>query len=318
MDSIFDSGLLSTNTFNDFDQMAVVAASVWDQRYRKLGRSTEFGFAHQLNLPRAQLTHIGWESGIRIETGTPPGSIGIVLQSAGNDRLRVNGRKLANEEIMLLHSPHDYDLVNAENTNYLVLAVDEERVKGHARAHWGELPKKFESYTSMISESSAHQQQLLAILQRHLRFGYENPEYLPAQELQDVMIDDLLDALFLANKPPAAPNSITRRHLLAKKAASYLVENVKEVVTLRSMCEYVGVSERSLRQGFLERFGVTPKTYIKHHRLNQLHELLRASKPDDLTVTQGALSLGLTHLGRLPGEYRVLFNELPSETLQAR
>ncbi len=83
MDKIFDSGLLSKNTFHDFDQMAVVAASVWDQRYRKLGSGSEFGFAHQLNLPTAQLTHIGWESGIRIETGTPPGSIGIVLQSDG-------------------------------------------------------------------------------------------------------------------------------------------------------------------------------------------------------------------------------------------
>ena len=57
MSHIFNSGLLSTNSFHDFNQMAVVAASVWDQRYRKLGKGSEFGFAHQLNLPMAQLTH---------------------------------------------------------------------------------------------------------------------------------------------------------------------------------------------------------------------------------------------------------------------
>ena len=87
MSQIFDTGLLSTNSFHDFDQVAVVAGSIWDSCCRKLGKGSEFGFAHQLNLPTAQLTHIDWESSMRIETGMPPGSIGIVLQSTGEDRV---------------------------------------------------------------------------------------------------------------------------------------------------------------------------------------------------------------------------------------
>lgn len=316
MDKIFDTGLLSTNTFNDFDQMAVVAASVWGQRYRKLGKGSEFGFAHQLNLPMAQLTHIGWESGVRIETGTPPESIGIVVQSAGNNRLRVNGQVLADQEIMLLHSPQDYDLVNAENTNYMVLAVDAEKVKSHALAHWGLLPEKFELYSSLVGESLKHQQQLSSILQEHLKLSYENPLALSEKPLQELMIDELLDAVFLSNLAPANPKPIATRHQLAKKAAGYLADNVQNVVTLRSMCEYVGISERSLRQGFIERFGVTPKTFIKHHRLHQLHNSLKSSTDEQYTVTKAALNVGLTHLSRLPGEYRALFNELPSETLK--
>lgn len=67
MSHIFDTGFLSTNNFNDFDQLAGVAASVWGQRYRKLGKGSEFGFDRQLNLPTAQLTHIDWESGMRSE-----------------------------------------------------------------------------------------------------------------------------------------------------------------------------------------------------------------------------------------------------------
>ena len=87
MSHIFDSDLLSTNNFNDFDQLAGVATSVWGQRYRKLGKGSEFGFDRQLNLPTAKLIHIDWESSIRIETGMPPGSTGIVLQSTGEDRV---------------------------------------------------------------------------------------------------------------------------------------------------------------------------------------------------------------------------------------
>ena len=68
---IFDPCLLSKNQFNDFDEMAVVAASAWDQRYRKIGKGPDHGFVRQLNLPSAQLSHIGWRSGLLIETGTP-------------------------------------------------------------------------------------------------------------------------------------------------------------------------------------------------------------------------------------------------------
>ena len=113
----------------------------------------------------------------------------------------------------------------------------------------------------------------------------------------------------ITRKPPA------QRHLVARRAAQFVKENVDEIVTLRAMCEYVGVSERSLRQGFLERFGVPPKTYIKRFRLHQLHDLLHTSTLAELTVTRGALNFGLTHLGRLSADYHALFGELPSTTL---
>ena len=100
--NIFDSYLLSTNQFYDFEEMAVVAASAWDQRYRKLGKGSDRGFVRQLNMPSAQLSHIGWESGLLIETGTPTDSVGLVVQVAGDKRLRMNGQVLGKGQIALL------------------------------------------------------------------------------------------------------------------------------------------------------------------------------------------------------------------------
>lgn len=94
--------------------MAGTAGSAWDQRYIKLGRKSDSGFARQINLPAAQLSHIGWESALHIETGTPSGAIGLVHQISGESRLRMNGRELGTQEIALLHAPHQYDLVNAD------------------------------------------------------------------------------------------------------------------------------------------------------------------------------------------------------------
>jgi len=315
MSNVFNTGLLSAVHYHDFDQMATVAASAWDQRYRKLGKGSEHGFARQLNLPSSQLSHIGWKSGMRIETGTPRGCVGIVQQVAGKKRLRMNGQTLPENEIALLHSPREYDLVNADGTTYIVLAVDKERLGRHVETHWGCLPARLDSLSILASDSGTQQKRLAALLRQHLELSYDNPQLLTDPAIQNIMTDELLDAVLLNSRAPTTQRFPARRHLLAKKASEYIRDNLDKVVTLRAVCESVGVCERSLRQGFLERFGVTPKAYIKCHRLYRLRERLQTSTPDEGTVTQTALSLGLTHLGRLPCEYRALFGELPSETL---
>jgi AraC family ethanolamine operon transcriptional activator len=311
---IFESYLLLKNQFQDFDEMAVVAASAWDQRYRKIGKGQDSGFARQLNMASAQLSHIGWESGLLIETGTPTGSIGFVIQVAGDRRLRMNGQVLGRNQIALLHAPKAYDLLNAQNTTYMVLAVDAEQVLRHAQAHWGQLPVRLDAFSTFTVEANSQQGYLSSLMRQHLELAYAKPELLNDPGIQELLIDELLDAIFLSCSIPPAQKSPAKRHLAAKKAAQYIKDHVDETVTLRSMCEHTGTSERSLRQGFLERFGVTPKTYIKHFRLHQLRDRLRDPANEDATITESAARLGLTHLGRLPGEYKALFGELPSKT----
>lgn len=315
MPRIFDTSVLSTNEFYDFDQMAGMAATAWDQHYRKLTKGPDYGFAQQLNVQEAQLTYIGWKAGLHIETGTPQGSIAFVQQVTGDGQTRFNGKTLASNEIKVMHSPHEYDLVAAANTTYMVLAVSAERVRRHIEALWGDdVLTRTDSLDSIITTTPV-QQKLHKMIRYHLELGYAKPNALSDPVVQELMIDELLDAVFLSSRMLNSKKRVVKRHILAKKAAQFLQYNVDKVVTLSALCEHVGASERSLRQGFLERFGITPKVYIKRYRLYQLHEQLRNSSFDNQTITQTALRLGLTHLGRLPAEYRELFGELPSETL---
>ena len=315
MGEIFNTGLLSTNKFSDFDEMAITAASVWGQRYRKLEGKEEYGFARQLNLPSAQLTHIGWQSGIRIETGTPPGSIGFVLQMSGHGRMRANGVTLRPDQILMMHAPRDYDLVNPIDTTYLVLAVDKERVRSHMESLWGELPSRFDDISRLLSASQYQQGSIASVFHHQLDLAYRDSDCIDNAQDRELLVDELLDSILLSSELAKPDQRVANRHQLAKIAAEFLHDNIDSNVTLRVMCDYVGVSERSLRQGFIERFGVTPKAYIKHQRLLRLRQKLRRSHPSQTKVTQAALSVGLTHMGRLSCEYRQLFGENPAETL---
>lgn len=77
-----------------------------------------------------------------------------------------------------------------------------------------------------------------------------------------------------------------------------------------------GVSERTLRKAFLSYFGVAPVKFLKYRTLNQVRKVLENSDSSLTTVTQIATAHGISELGRFATDYRLLFDELPSETLR--
>ena len=89
-----------------------------------------------------------------------------------------------------------------------------------------------------------------------------------------------------------------------------------QFLSLEDLARKNGVPERSLRTAFQKCYGLAPLEYLRIIRLHQARQLLRASCPDETTVTQIAHGLGFWDLGRFAGTYRQLFGELPSETLR--
>jgi AraC family ethanolamine operon transcriptional activator len=86
-------------------------------------------------------------------------------------------------------------------------------------------------------------------------------------------------------------------------------------VTIAQLSAASGVSERSLRNAFYEVCAVGPKRYL---RARSLHHVRRALTTGALgaSVTNVATLHGFYELGRFAGEYRALFGEAPSQTLQ--
>ena len=75
------------------------------------------------------------------------------------------------------------------------------------------------------------------------------------------------------------------------------------------------VSERTLRTSFKEFFDVGPNEYLQLRRLHEVYNALRTAKPDEFAVSQILLEHGEWAFGRFAARYKVLFGELPSETL---
>ena len=104
-----------------------------------------------------------------------------------------------------------------------------------------------------------------------------------------------------------------------KKVSDYIAEFEKEIhdpITVSDLCKIIGVSERTLQYAFREQFGISPKTYLQARRLNAVRKELRIADPSSLNVNEVVHRWGFWHMGQFAADYKNLFGELPSETLQ--
>jgi len=135
------------------------------------------------------------------------------------------------------------------------------------------------------------------------------------EELQNDLIQLLVQSV--AN-PDAltAKSNYTQRQQAADRALE-LIRTSTNTSTLGEIYEYAGVSYRTLNRAFKERFGVSPKQYIVATRLAEARRALVSSQ-GSVRITDVASNWGFWHLGRFARDYKRMFGELPSDTLNNR
>jgi AraC family ethanolamine operon transcriptional activator len=132
-------------------------------------------------------------------------------------------------------------------------------------------------------------------------------------ELEESLTRTLLDALE-GESALVEKRSLRDRRRLVERAEEFMLAGLSKPLLLGDLCEELGVSERTLRYAFHDRFGVSPLAYFKRQKLNSIRQQIRGSRPGSVGIQQIARDWGLVHMGNFAADYNRLFGELPSET----
>ena len=147
-----------------------------------------------------------------------------------------------------------------------------------------------------------------------------SPAWSPARQVQ--LTDELIDRcvgiadLYRDSTRRSRPQQEWVRH--ATRARQFLEVKPYEALSVKDLCQHVGVSKRTLFYAFKRYFGVTPIHYHHLHRLQKAHGELKRGSPISDTVTHVATNWGFSHLGRFAQHYKRQFGESPSTTLERR
>jgi AraC family ethanolamine operon transcriptional activator len=121
-------------------------------------------------------------------------------------------------------------------------------------------------------------------------------------------------ALAIQSADGAPPRATSRvRDLARRRAVSIIEDHVDEPITIRNLCQEVGVGWTTLVHAFREHFGVTPKAYLRALRLNHVRRDLLDAAPE-AAIADVANHWGFWHMGQFAADYKRLFGELPSDT----
>jgi AraC family transcriptional regulator, ethanolamine operon transcriptional activator len=106
----------------------------------------------------------------------------------------------------------------------------------------------------------------------------------------------------------------SRRRVIAR-ALALIQANAGQPLFVQDLCRAAQVSERTLRNVFHEYFGVGPMRMVRVRQLHEIRaELLSADRAHD-TVTRIASRFGVWDFSLFARNYRRLYDESPSETL---
>ncbi|MEH6636895.1 MAG: helix-turn-helix domain-containing protein [Halioglobus sp.] len=123
---------------------------------------------------------------------------------------------------------------------------------------------------------------------------------------------DVVSAIARGPDTPAIRASAGHRTL--KRALEY-GEALREKISVPHFAEQLEVSQRSLELSFKQCLGITPRQYLSLQRMHGVHTELLQRTPRSRCVTEVATAWGFSELGRFAGEYKRVFGELPTHTL---
>jgi AraC family transcriptional regulator, ethanolamine operon transcriptional activator len=97
---------------------------------------------------------------------------------------------------------------------------------------------------------------------------------------------------------------------------AFIRANVAEPITIGALCKEISVSRRTLQYCFEDVLGMAPLAYLKAVRLNGARRALKAPRTRSLGVGDIAAQWGFWHPSHFREDYRRMFGELPSVTMQ--
>jgi AraC-like DNA-binding protein len=100
-----------------------------------------------------------------------------------------------------------------------------------------------------------------------------------------------------------------------RRAREYMHDHLADLRSIAEVAGAVGITPRTLQNGFRQVFNMTPAEYLRDIRLQALHAALSSADPTQ-SVTELMQNVGIANFGRYAQYYRRKIGVAPSVTLR--
>ncbi len=275
-----------------------------------------------LRLGPLELLRIRLSRALHVRGPKPPGRqiVTLSLDPVGSaTALRAHGHRLPRGSLFGLECRGEIHLTTGAATNLALLSIDRERFAGWAERLGAAGLAEEDLAVNWVPLDSHRFEGLRHYLCQVFSVAETLPQALALARWDHLVVEDLMPLLVEALthgarlqrgllRPPARIETV-------KLAQRWMVENPQRPITLDALCRQVHAGRRSLIQGFRDHLGMGPMAFLKLQRLHGVRRQLLTADPGQARIHELAMEWGFLNAGHFARDYRLLFGELPSETL---
>lgn len=138
----------------------------------------------------------------------------------------------------------------------------------------------------------------------------------PAQSVIGALIPLLAATLAKSDSYSVERNDVANRRFAAVRTCEkYLRDHLDTRITMLDLSVTCGMRARTLINAFEAVTGFGPMDYLKRLRLSGVRRALQRANRSQTKIIDIAMDWGFWHMGHFATDYRIMFGELPSETL---
>ena len=305
---------IESRAIEDIDAMAGATAPCLKAEYVQLEAKRFTGRWTNVQLPQMVLQKGREDIAIVRRLRATPETWAFIVPLRVSDAARWDGRRVTADELIVCAPGGESYAFDPAGTEFAIVSVGGDHPVAAAASRLLEAGETSCAIRQRARDAESMRRTLISVLEcdeRADRTVHVFEQRVGAEK--QIAVESRLAGSVRSRRIREAAGG---RRQIVGRAEAFFRHHMGESVTISRLSAVVGVSERSLRNAFCDVYTTSPKKYLRLWQLHEVRRALRSASCGGQTVTDVATFHGFFELGRFAGEYKALFGEPPSQTLQ--
>jgi len=295
--------------------------SGWRQEYQQLSVGNYVGAVSSISFPEVELLFESSNRELYQQGDAPKDSVVLAFAQKAGGEGWISGKKFDNNTMLVLANGNELDFRTPPDLIAAALTVDSK-----VFAHYLHMFDASNSFDIAVKNRFAEiPQSVCSTLRDYIgsvipdiqRGDIDLSHPAAALAFKESLINNFILALTSLNPAgQALPRSAQQRHRIVGKAVEYMRSKLDHSISIVDVCTAIFVEQRVLNYCFQEVLGISPISYLKCLRMNQVRRELKNMDCSLCNIGDIATRWGFWHLGRFSVEYKKRFGESPSDTVR--
>jgi AraC family transcriptional regulator, ethanolamine operon transcriptional activator len=310
--------LLLSQRFTSFEELAALVIA-WDFDFHQLSKNYSDTALEQVQAGNILFSHLSCGCFSTHAGETPKGMCTVGLPDAGCSEFRYFDHRV-DRPVLLVRSPgQEFDVVARPGYGISTFSIPQPVFEAYCETNLdgstGRLPDR-EKQTIPITPEVAMNFRVMALeLRSFAQFLPDSSaQSAPVQSFESRVLENLVRAFEQDGCTTKVPGA-TARSQIFRRAREVIRDHPHERLNVPDLVAALNTTERTLERVFDREIGISPKKFLFGQRMYGAHRQLWHSTSSETSVADIANAWGFWHMGQFAKDYRRLFGELPSETL---